>query len=348
LTDIQKSLHLGDADDDVVKQMTAAAEEVRGVTLAVRIDDGLTLDFLLSLTKTDGAAAKFLTVLRGGPGTSDLHGLPAANPIAAYAARGDGTRNVHQARALFKLLLKNAFGLNVALQGEDREKLLAAFDVLYKHLRGSRAAAYAVDANQAAKVGQTAAIVILDLDDPAEHLSGWKSFIEVANRTSLKVNGGDAKKAPRFSFTPAAERLDGLAVDVLAMENPKLDPSERDQNVQARGPDWNKIKMVTVGKQIVALFASSDTDLLRTAVANIREGKRGLADNATTAAHLKTLPAERKLELHGTGGILAAFVLGKPAKGPTASWVSLALVVEPDRLQVQLRLPLAELKTLRK
>ncbi|HEY1381750.1 MAG TPA: hypothetical protein VGF55_33435 [Gemmataceae bacterium] len=347
LAEIDKTLLLGDPDDETVKQATAALQETRGVTVGVKIEDGLTLDFLLSFTKSDGAAAKFLTVLRGGPGTSDLNGLPAANPVAAYAAKGDGTRNVHQARALFKVLLKNAFGLNVALQGEDREKLLAAFDVLYKHLRGSRAAAYAVDPAKAAKFGRTAAVVILDLDDPAEHLSGWKNFIEVANKTSLKVNQGDAGRAPKFSFTPAAEQLDGMPVDVLAMDNPKLDPGDRAKNVQARGPDWNKIKMVTVGKQIVALFGSSDTDRLREAIRNVKEGNKGLAENPALAAQLKTLPAERKLELHGTGDVLAAFGVGGPANGPAGSWVSLALVVEPDRLQIRLRTPLAQMKALR-
>ncbi len=349
LADVEKNLLLGDPEDDAnVKKATAAAKEIRSGTLALRVEDGLTFDFILSFTKKDGAAAKFLTVMRGGPGTSDLNGLPADNVVAAHAAKGDGTRNAHQARVLFRLLLKNAFGLDVHLQGDDRKKLLAAFDVLYKHLRGSRAAVYAVDAKKAGKVGQVAMVVILDLDDPAEHLSGWKHFIEVANKTSLKVNQ-EAKKAPRFSFTPGAEKLDGLAVDVLAMENPKLDKGEGDRNIKARGPDWDKIKMVTVGKQIVALFGSSDMDLLRAAVKNVKEGNTGLADNKAMAAHLKTLPAERKIEVHGEGGFfLAAFGQSMPAKEPVNSWVSASMVVEPDRLQVRVRLPLAELKALSK
>jgi hypothetical protein len=347
LSEVEKNLLLGDPDDPGAKEAVAASKELRGATVAVKIDDGLTLDLLLSFTKPDGAAARFLTVLRGGPGTSDLNGLPAANPIGAFAAKGDGTRNAHQARALFKLLLKQAFGLDVVLEKDDRAKLLAAFDVLYKHLRGSRAAAYAVDANRSAKVGQMAAIVILDLDDPAEHLTGWKDFIDVANKMSLKMNQGDGQKAPRFSFTPAAERLDGLPVDVLAMENPKLGNAERDTNVRNRGPDWNKIKMVTVGKQIVALFGSSDTDLLREAIRNVRDGKKGLAENTAMMAHLKDLPAERKIELHGTGELINAFGIDLAAKGPTNSWMSLALVVEPDRLQVRWRLPAVQLKALR-
>lgn len=350
LADIERNLLLGDPDDDaIVKQATAAAKEIRSGTLVLRLEDGLTFDFILSFTKKNGAAAKFLTVMRGGPGTSDLNGLPATSAVAAYAARGDGTRNAHQARVLFKLILKDAFDLDVHLQADDRKKLLAAFDVLYKHLRGSRAAVYAVDAKKAGKVGQVAMVVILDLDDPAEHLSGWKNFIEVANKTSLKVNQNDAKKAPRFSFTPGAEKLDGLAVDVLAMENPKLDKGERDRNIKARGPDWDKIKMVTVGKQIVALFGSSDMDLLRAAVKNVKEGNKGLADNKAMAAHLKTLPAERKIEFHGQGGFfLAAFGQSMAAKERVNSWVSAALVVEPDRLQVRVRLPLAALKALPK
>ncbi len=89
-------------------------------------------------------------------------------------------------------------------------------------------------------------------------------------------------------------------------------------------------------------------DLLRAAVKNVKEGNKGLADNKAMAAQLKTLPAERKIEFHGQGGFLAAFAQRMPAKEPVNSWVSAALVVEPDRLQVRVRLPLAELKALSK
>src|SRR5205807_178474 len=91
---------------------------------------------------------------------------------------------------------------------------------------------------------------------------------------------------------------------------------------------------------------SSDMDLLRTAIKNVKEGNKGLADNKAMATHLKTLPAERKIELHDSGGFHASFAEGKPAKDAGKSWATVALVVEPDRLQVRVRLPLAQLKML--
>jgi len=81
--------------------------------------------------------------------------------------------------------------------------------------------------------------------------------------------------------------------------------------------------MATVGKQIVALFGSSDMDALRETVKNVKEGNKGLAENQAMAAHLKTLPAERKIELHGAGTFLARLVPVVPRRNrsrPGSPW----------------------------
>ena len=95
-------------------------------------------------------AAKRLNGSRRLRRAHEIQDLRSAPAIAAWLwerALANTSRSAifsRQARALFKLLLKNAFGLEVALQGDDRKKLLDSFDVLYKHLRGSRAAVYAL------------------------------------------------------------------------------------------------------------------------------------------------------------------------------------------------------------
>ncbi len=340
IAELEKKLE-GAEDEKVVSRLGAALLEVRSVTLAMKVEDGLKFDLVTSFTKTDGDAAKFLAVVRGGPGTSDLNGLPAANPLLAYAAKGDGERNVHEARALLKVLLRGWLGIDVEISKEDRKHFEEAFDVLYRHLKGSRAALYAIDAKKADKAGQCAAIVILDLDDPSKHLAGWKGVVEVANKAAPKITKEDRTSTPKFAFTPKASKLDDADVDVLSVEIPGMPKAVRDGYVKQLGPDWNKLQMVTVGKQVVGLFGS-DTDLLRQAVKNVKEGKKGLAGNKTFAGHLATLPAERKIEFHLAAGPYAALRAGKPVK--PASWSAIGLVLETDRLEIKLVLPVADLR----
>ncbi len=340
--ELEKKLK-GAEDEKVVSRLAAALIEARSVTLAMKVEDGLKFDLVTSFTKTDGDAAKFLAVVRGGPGTSDLNGLPAANPLLAYAAKGDGERNVEEGRALLKLLLSVWLGIDIEITKEDRKRFEEAFDVLYKHLKGSRAALYAIDAKKADKSGQSAAIIILDLDDPSKHLEGWKGVVEVANKAAPKITKEDRTTTPKFSFTPKADKLDGADVDVLSVEIPGLPKEARDSYVKRLGPDWNKLKMVTVGKQVVGLFGS-DTDLLRAAVKNVKESKKGLAGNKTFAGHLATLPAERKVEFHLAAGPYSALQEGKTVQ--PASWSAVGLVIETDRLEFKLVLPVADLRLL--
>ncbi len=340
--ELEKWMLLNEAEDDrIIKGLSAALREGKSATLALKVEDGLKFDLVTSFTKADGDAAKFLSVMRGGPGTSDLDALPAASPILAYAAKGDGERNFNQARALLKVLLGKWLGIDVAIGKEDRQRLVDAFGVLYRHLKGSRAALYSVDPKRAEKVGQCAAVVILDLDDPSKHLEGWKGVVEVANRAAPKVTKGDRTSVPKFAFSPKADKLDGADVDVLSVEVPGLPKDAREEYVALLGPDWNRVKMVTVGKRVVGLFGS-DTELLREAVKNVKDEKKGLSESKAFAEHLKGQPAERKVEFHVALGAYAALLDRKEAR-PTA-WSSTALVVETDRVEMRLVIPVADLR----
>jgi hypothetical protein len=333
----------GAEDKAVLGSLTAALLEAKNVTLAMKVQNGLKFDFVTSFSKTDGEAAKFLNIVRAGPGRADLNGLPTANPLMAYAAKGDGEKNVHQARALLKVLLKGWLGIDVEISKEDRKRFEDAFDVLYSHLKGSRSALYAVDPKRAEKVGDMAMVVILDLDDPSEHLAGWKGVVEVANKAAPKITKEDRTSTPKFAFKPKAGKLDDADVDVLSVEVPGMPKEVRDGYLKQLGPDWNKLKMVTVGKQIVALFGS-DTDLLREAIRNVKEGKKGLAGNKAFAAHLATLPAERKIEVHQAVGPYTSLLDGKRVE-PKA-WSAIAFVIEPDRLEIKLVLSPADLRVM--
>jgi hypothetical protein len=339
-----------EADNAVVTQFVQTLEKVRFAVVGLRLDDGLHLDFIASFPKGEGAeATKFLSALRGGPGASDLLGLPDRDPLIAYAAKGDGERNVTLARALFKNILDKWLGITVAMEPADRKKFWAAFETMYRHLKGSRAIIYRTDKDQAEKVGAVAGVAILDVDAPEVHRKGWTTLAEVANEAAPKVVREGRESSPHFTFKPGAETLDGASVDLLTMDIPGLKPDVARDYRRLLGPDWNKVRMVVQGKQVVWLVGS-DVEALRQTLRNLKAGDKGLAGHKAVVTALDQLAPERKVELHinlknyipfSERGVERA---GRPA--PVEALSSIALTVETDRVQWEVRVPKAEIKSL--
>src|SRR5262249_50325770 len=247
--------------------------KVRFVVGGLKMGKESSIDVVASFPKgKDGAeAVQFLSALRGGPGASDLVGLPAVDPLVAYAARGDGVRNVHMARALLRLLLDRWLGIEVLAGEADRKRFLEAFEGMYRHLKGSRAVLYRPARARQDKVGQVAGVVILDVDDTDDHLKRWATLVEVANSAGPRVLRQDRASSPRFAFKPKAETLGGAAVDWLTVEVPGLSAGVLRDYRRLLGPDWNKVRLVVQGKQVVGLFGS-DLDTLKETLANLKEG----------------------------------------------------------------------------
>src|SRR5262245_41559048 len=63
------------------------------------------------------------------------------------------------------------------------------------------------------------------------------------------------------------------------------------------GPDWDRIRLAVHGRQVVVLLGS-DQELLRAALKNLREGKRGLADAKPLFASNAHLDPARQVEFH--------------------------------------------------
>src|SRR5205085_5969503 len=87
-----------------------------------------------------------------------------------------------------------------------------------------------------------------------------------------------------------------------------------------------------------------DTELLREAIKNVKEGKKGLAGNKQFAAHLAAMPSERKIEVHQAVGPYTSLLDGKRVE--PAAWSAVGLVIETDRLEVKLVLSGADLRVM--
>lgn len=333
-------------EKETVDTVFDALGEVRFFVLALRFDDGLAADMIASFPgANDGGAksAKFLDALRAGPGTSELNGLPRVTPIIAYGAKGDGVRNVQMARALVKLILNHGLGIEVVWSEEERKKFYADFDVMYEHLKGSRLVFYRTPAADAEKVGSVAAVTILDLDDTDAHLARWASLVDLANSLNVKLAKENRKTAPKFAYKAKAETIDGLRVDHLSVEIPELPAEVKKEYEKTFGPDWNKIRLAVQGKQVVALLGSDVTRLKET-LNNLKTGNKGLADDKAVTATLARLAPERKIEVHMNLAEFQAFLDGAKPAGKSLS--SFALTIEPERLQLEVRVPPADLKAL--
>jgi hypothetical protein len=150
---------------------------------------------------------------------------------------------------------------------------------------------------------------------------------------------------PTFAFAPKAEMLDSTRLDVV-----RIRLSEKAAAAKLRellGPDWDRIRLAVHGRQVVVLLGS-DQELLRAALKNLKEGKRGLADAKALFASNAHLDPARQVEFHlsvaAAYALWTAADLQRPADKPSLS--SFALTVEPDLLHVGVWLPATEFKIL--
>ena len=155
---------------------------------------------------------------------------------------------------------------------------------------------------------------------------------------------------PRFAFLPKDEDIDGVKVRVVAVKLSKRDAGYAPQLKQLLGPQWNRIRLAVHGKQVVVL-AGSDVKLLSETLKNLKEGKAGLAETAALKEFAGRSDPRRKMELHlslQTGVALwTAADLEKPdTVKPGAKLTSVALTVEPDRMQLDVWIPASEFKVL--
>jgi hypothetical protein len=427
LSDWERNLRLTDPREQAAAhQLAQALEQLRYAFVGFRVDDGVGFHFATVFNK-DGAAAvkEFLTALRGGPGASDLKGLPTGRVLAAYAERSNGAENAVVARVLARSLLRDVFQADRILSPADRPLVIGVFSEIWKRVQGQRIGLY-VNADPA-KHGQFSSVMILDADDPKKLLEEVRELARFAEgknldlseaakkpdvellkklvkdlgddsyqvretaQTKLALLGDPARPfleeavksddaevrrradelleaiksraellrkealdrdlpqriRPGFVLTPRAETLDGQSLDVVNIRLGKEDASAVAQMKDLLGPDWAKIRVATIGKQVVVLMGS-DLELLKQAIKNVKSGAAGLAGDERLASLAKHSSAGRKAELHlALAAVEPLLTSGDLSKVQTAAALtSFALLVDVDRLELDLWLPINEIKAL--
>ncbi len=155
---------------------------------------------------------------------------------------------------------------------------------------------------------------------------------------------------PTFTFAKP-ETLEGSRVEVmrvkLANSDAKLAPRLR----QLFGPDWDNVRLAPCGKQVAVLFGS-DRKLLAQTVRNLKEKRPGLAGAKYLAAFNQHSDPGRTAEFHASVetalALLHADDLRKAPAAANHAMTSFALTVGPERLQLDVWVPSAEVKVIAK
>jgi len=126
-------------------------------------------------------------------------------------------------------------------------------------------------------------------------------------RKEIKLGQLPKRFRPTFSLKPAVETRDGTVIDMIRMRFDVEDTPYLPLLKQLLGPDWDRIRLAVHGKQVVALVGS-DLGLLDQALANLKNGKPGLAEAPALAGFRKHAGPGRKLEVHANVGLLQALV----------------------------------------
>jgi hypothetical protein len=156
---------------------------------------------------------------------------------------------------------------------------------------------------------------------------------------------------PTFTFAPKAETVEGCRVEVLRVKLAGADAALAPRLRQLFGPDWDKVRLAPHGKQVAVLFGS-DRKLLAATLKNLKEKRPGLAGAKYLAAFGKHSDPGRTAEFHvSVQTVLALLNADDLRKAPAAAdhaMTSFALTVGPERLQLDVWVPSAEVKVIAK
>jgi hypothetical protein len=175
--------------------------------------------------------------------------------------------------------------------------------------------------------------------------------IAVARRKELLEKGSLHAVHPSFGFLRKPQTLDGVRVDVVRVRLPAKEAAAAAGLRELLGPGWDRIRLAAHGKQVVVLLGS-DQDLLRQALANLREGKRGLADSGPLAGFAGHANPSRRAELHVSLAAAQALWTGadlaRPAVAGPLPLTAFAVTAQPDFLALDVWLPPAEARVIEK
>jgi hypothetical protein len=286
--------------------------------------------------------------------------------VAVYANADPGKHGLFSAVAILdtagadrfladlKQLTRLSGGEGIDLSGNGRRDDIAEVERLIRDLGSEEFDARESAGNRLALIGEPALPLIrkalksgdAEVRRRAEALIVRISEAAVARRKELLSKESPWRLRPTFRFEAKPEERAGHAIETARIRLTEKDAPAADALRQVFGPDWDRVRLAAHGKQVVVLLGS-DERLLDAALANLKDGKPGLAASKPLAAFARQADAGRKLELHAALGTVLELLRGEDLLrarpvGPAPALSSASLAVEPDRLRLDLWLPASE------
>jgi hypothetical protein len=160
----------------------------------------------------------------------------------------------------------------------------------------------------------------------------------------------DAKNRPLFdrptmTFIANVEKRQDVSVDVINLKVAGADKAVLGRLAQMLGPDWDKIRLGIVGNQIVLLLGS-DVSLFESTLRNLQKDDPGLAGSKRLAGFHEHAAKDRQFEFHvSIDGVLRLVSANAKLDTPT-QLTSMALTIGPQSLQLDARVPMAEVRVI--
>jgi hypothetical protein len=147
---------------------------------------------------------------------------------------------------------------------------------------------------------------------------------------------------PHLAFFPKAERRAEQQVDIVQLRLRAEEVGQADQLRRLFGPDWNKLRLATVGNQVVVLLGSQ-TALLEETIKNTAENSQPQADRLRSR-----LPPGRTAEFHlsltRAQQLTAAAAEASPPGDAPPPLTSFGVQIAPQQVRANLFAPYAEVK----
>jgi hypothetical protein len=169
----------------------------------------------------------------------------------------------------------------------------------------------------------------------------------------LDKNSNPFVLRPTMTFIANAEKRGDRTVDVIQIKLGDPIKDEKGGKVAVHsyqdvfGVDWDKIRLTVVGNQIVVMLGSN-RELYDAALRHVAKGEPGLAGSKRLATYHERAAANRSFELHMSIEGLLRLVEPKIQRDTPAQISSVALTLSPTTLQVDARVPTAEVRVIAK
>ena len=282
--------------------------------------------------------------------------------IAAYLTQDESKRGLFSLVAILdaqdaqkflgemRTLARIADGtLDPVKQGEGAIDIPA----LIKDLSDNKYAVRASATTRLRLIGEPAlahlAKVLLDPPDletsrRAQLLHKEISAVAAQRRKELLASDLPRYVRPTFAWVAKAETRAGLPVDIVHIKLSERDQPAAKQMQQFFGPEWDRMRLTVIGRQVIVLLGS-EVELLDAALTNVKEGRAGLAASKV----LGKMPASgATASFHLSVETLVGLVTAQQRPVVPARLTSFALTVQESGLQVDLFVPTADVKVMGK